>query len=78
MWMPMANTRMVKMMKKMIVWTKMALPLVVKLPNSTGRVLPGSRKRRPGESRMNSNQPSKTGAQSNILKSNLATSYIMV
>lgn len=41
MWMPKANMRMVKMTKKMSVWTRMALPFVVKLPNSTWRVFPG-------------------------------------
>lgn len=41
MWMPKANMRMVKMPKKMSVWTRMALPFVVKLPNSTWRVFPG-------------------------------------
>ncbi|PON77275.1 hypothetical protein PanWU01x14_028940 [Parasponia andersonii] len=67
MWIPTANRRMVKTPKKMMVWTKMALPLVVKLPNSTGRVWPGSWKRRPGESSMKSSHPIRTGAQSNMI-----------
>lgn len=66
MWMPKANMRMVKMTKKMSVWTRMALPFVVKLPNSTWRVFPGIWNRRPGDSSMNNINPSRTGAQSTI------------
>ncbi|KAG6584156.1 hypothetical protein SDJN03_20088, partial [Cucurbita argyrosperma subsp. sororia] len=61
-----AKMRMVKMPKKRMVWTIMALPLVVKLPNSTMRAFPGSWKSSPGERRMKRSNPNRTGAQSNI------------
>uniref|UniRef100_A0A9I9CEF1 Secreted protein n=1 Tax=Cucumis melo TaxID=3656 RepID=A0A9I9CEF1_CUCME len=57
---------MVKTPKKRIVWTIIALPLVVKLPNSTIREFPGNWKSRPGERRMKRSNPNRTGAQSNI------------
>ncbi|CAK9327236.1 unnamed protein product [Citrullus colocynthis] len=59
--------RMVKTPKNRMVWTIIALPLVVKLPNSTMREFPGSWKSSPGERRMKSSNPNRTGAQSNIV-----------
>lgn len=64
--MPTAKIRMVKMPKKRSVWTIMALPFVVKLPNSTFLEFPGSWNRSPGESNTNNKNPRKMGAQSNI------------
>ncbi|MBA0559585.1 hypothetical protein Golob_016540 [Gossypium lobatum] len=52
--MPRAKMRIVKRPKKRRVWITMALPFVWKLPNSTVRLFPGSWKRRPGDSSMNS------------------------
>ncbi|WRX19424.1 hypothetical protein QQP08_011911 [Theobroma cacao] len=63
--------RIVKSPKKRMVWITIAFPLVLKLPNSTVRVFPGSWKRRPGERSMKSNSPITIGAQSTIAEPSL-------
>lgn len=69
--MPTARMRMVNTTKKMMVWTRTAFPLVLKLPNSTCLVLPGSWNISPGERSMNSRNPTNMGAQSAIAESAL-------
>ncbi|CAL9128959.1 unnamed protein product [Musa acuminata var. zebrina] len=52
--------------KKMMEWTKMAMPLVWRVPNSTSRPLPGIWNNKPGESSTKSTTATNTGPQSAI------------
>lgn len=63
-WMPIATIKMVSMQKNMMAWTKIAIPLVLMLPNSTTLYLAGNWNNRPGDKSMNKATATITGPQS--------------
>ncbi|RZS11405.1 hypothetical protein BHM03_00042736 [Ensete ventricosum] len=66
MWTPTTMRRMVRMPKKMTAWTRMEMPLVFMLTNSTTLPFPGSWNSSPGDNSTNSSTATTTGPQSAI------------
>ncbi|CAD5186763.1 unnamed protein product [Musa acuminata subsp. malaccensis] len=62
----MARMKMAARAKKMMEWTKIARPLVLRLTNSTSRPLPGIWNSSPGDSSTKSTTATNTGPQSAI------------
>lgn len=67
MWIPIATIKMVMMQKYKIAWTRIAMPLVAMLPNSTTLDFAGNWNSKPGDSSMNRITATTTGPQSALI-----------
>lgn len=75
---PIASRNIAISTKYMMAWTRIATPLVCKLPNSQTLPLPGNWNRSPGERSINSNTLMNTGPQSDIFSLSNLCWYLFV